>query len=362
MCRNLNNFINSLPLESTDEATEVHLEFPIAEGPFAPTWESIESNYPGSPDWLRDCKFGIWVHLGPQSMGESGDWYATWWAQRIIDVIDRYDPDFIYTDGTGDQPFSGADTGTGFKCDALQRVLAHYYNRSLQTRAKVDVFSVIKFRPKTNGTVTTKEFGIPEDIVSDEPWIAEVPVGDWYYRPGIVNDSGMVIRYLVEAAARDGNAAVCVSPQPDGSLDLGSRQMLGEVGQWLAVNGSGIYGSRSWKCPGEGEVVDGKLKMLPGGKLDREHADFPFDENDFRFTQGSDGAIYAFCMVVPEPGAKLRIRSMGSSSRLFEAGVKSVELMDEPGLKLDWRQDEDALTIICPDQFRSKTAVAFRVY
>ncbi|MCC5834806.1 MAG: alpha-L-fucosidase [Opitutales bacterium] len=295
-------------------------------------------------------------------MGESGDWYATWWAQRIIDVIDRYDPDFIYTDGTGDQPFSGADTGTGFKCDALQRVLAHYYNRSLQTRAKVDVFSVIKFRPKTNGTVTTKEFGIPEDIVSDEPWIAEVPVGDWYYRPGIVNDSGMVIRYLVEAAARDGNAAVCVSPQPDGSLDLGSRQMLGEVGQWLAVNGSGIYGSRSWKCPGEGEVVDGKLKMLPGGKLDREHADFPFDENDFRFTQGSDGAIYAFCMVVPEPGAKLRIRSMGSSSRLFEAGVKSVELMDEPGLKLDWRQDEDALTIICPDQFRSKTAVAFRVY
>jgi len=25
---------------------------------------------------LREAKFGIWVHFGPQSAGESGDWYA----------------------------------------------------------------------------------------------------------------------------------------------------------------------------------------------------------------------------------------------------------------------------------------------
>jgi alpha-L-fucosidase len=52
------------------------LELPIAPGPFEPTWASIEKNYPGEPAWLRDAKFGIWVHFGPQSAGESGDWYA----------------------------------------------------------------------------------------------------------------------------------------------------------------------------------------------------------------------------------------------------------------------------------------------
>src|SRR5688500_5085189 len=26
--------------------------------------------------WLRDAKFGIWVHIGPQAAVESGDWYA----------------------------------------------------------------------------------------------------------------------------------------------------------------------------------------------------------------------------------------------------------------------------------------------
>jgi alpha-L-fucosidase len=55
---------------------EMIIDIPIAEGPFEPTWESIEKNYPGEPAWLREAKFGIWVHFGPQSAGESGDWYA----------------------------------------------------------------------------------------------------------------------------------------------------------------------------------------------------------------------------------------------------------------------------------------------
>ncbi|HJV78504.1 MAG TPA: alpha-L-fucosidase, partial [Paludibacter sp.] len=55
---------------------EMKLNIPIASGPFEPTWESIEKNYPGEPAWLREAKFGIWVHFGPQAAGESGDWYA----------------------------------------------------------------------------------------------------------------------------------------------------------------------------------------------------------------------------------------------------------------------------------------------
>ena len=55
---------------------EEQLDIPICDGPFQPSWESIEKNYPGSPQWLRDAKFGIWVHFGPQAAGESNDWYA----------------------------------------------------------------------------------------------------------------------------------------------------------------------------------------------------------------------------------------------------------------------------------------------
>ncbi len=50
-------------------------EYPIAAGPFQPTWQSLEQNYQ-LPDWYRDAKFGIWAHWGPQCEPGDGDWYA----------------------------------------------------------------------------------------------------------------------------------------------------------------------------------------------------------------------------------------------------------------------------------------------
>ena len=55
--------INSVPMGDSETFPEVKLEIPIAKGPFEPTWESIEKNYPGEPAWLREAKFGIWVYL-----------------------------------------------------------------------------------------------------------------------------------------------------------------------------------------------------------------------------------------------------------------------------------------------------------
>jgi len=52
---------------------EFNLE-PIAQGPFRPTWESLE-NYK-TPEWFRNAKFGMWAHWGPQCQPEHGDWYA----------------------------------------------------------------------------------------------------------------------------------------------------------------------------------------------------------------------------------------------------------------------------------------------
>lgn len=65
--------IGSVPMDSHETFEEVQLDIPITKGPFEANWESIEENYPGTPQWLRDAKFGIWVHFGPQSAGESGD-------------------------------------------------------------------------------------------------------------------------------------------------------------------------------------------------------------------------------------------------------------------------------------------------
>ena len=544
--------LNSVEMGDWKTFPEMKVDIPIAGGPFEPTWESIEKNYPGEPEWLREAKFGIWVHFGPQSAGESGDWYArnlykpghrayenhlrryghpsevgykevlrdwnpirldptkltriykdagarflmiqgvhhdnydlwdskyhtwnsvnigpkrdllgewekacrannmrfgvtfhheyTWWwwqtafgsdkegdkagvpydgsltladgkgkwwegydprllygvdlreykgfteaastgwspppagivtnhmayaewyaiqwALRMMDVVEHYDPDFIYTDGTVQGPFTGNGTGTGFKADAMPRVMADYYNRTLQRRGEVNTFSIVKFRHKTNGTVNTEEHGVPANIKTDQPWIAEAPVGDWFYAPNFTYDAGMMIRYIIEAIARDGNAALCISLLPDGSLDEGSQKMLKEVGEWMRCNGEAVYGSRAWKVPGEGEIIDGKLKMLPGGKLSRKHADFKFDEKDFRFTSGKNGALYSFCMTVPQPGAQLKIKSLGADAGQLDKEVRSVELLGYNG-KLQWKHEADGLVITCPNEMPFATAVVFKIH
>jgi alpha-L-fucosidase len=287
-------------------------------------------------------------------------WYAMQWALRIMDVTEHYDPDFIYTDGTVQGPFTGNGTGAGIKADAMTRVMADYYNRTLQRRGEVNTFSIVKFRHKTNGTVTTEEFGVPAAINSNEPWIAEAPVGDWFYAPNFTYDAGMMIRYIIEAIARDGNAALCISLLPDGSMDEGSQKMLKEVGVWMRRNGEAVYGSRAWKIPGEGEQVNGKLKMLPGGKLERLHAEFKFKEQDFRFTVGKTGTLYTFCMTVPAPGTELKIQSLGNVSNYLDKPIKSVELLGYAG-SLKWKQEAGALVITCPAELPFATSIVFKI-
>ena len=50
--------IDSVKMGDWRTFPEMRLDIPIADGPFEPTWESIEKNYPGEPAWLREAKFG----------------------------------------------------------------------------------------------------------------------------------------------------------------------------------------------------------------------------------------------------------------------------------------------------------------
>ena len=50
---------------------------PIAAGPCEPNWKSLGDQFT-CPSWWRQAKIGVWLHWGPQCVGEDGDWYAKW--------------------------------------------------------------------------------------------------------------------------------------------------------------------------------------------------------------------------------------------------------------------------------------------
>ena len=286
-------------------------------------------------------------------------WYATQWALRMMDVCAHYDPDFIYTDGTVQGPFTGNGTGSGYKCNAMQTVMADYYNRLLKSRGKVDGFSIIKFRRPTNGAVNTAEFDFPDTINTSQPWIREAPVGDWFYKSGFTYDAGSMIRFVIEAICRDGNAALNIPMRPDGSIEDACVTMLEDVGKWMNINGEAVYGSKAWVTLGEGEIVNGKLKKLPGGPLAQHQVAFKFNAQDIRFTVGKNNRLYAFTMNIPEKGQVVRIKSMGKSSGNIK-NVKRIALLGYTG-KLNWKLTDDALEVTYPANVDLKTSAVFRI-
>jgi alpha-L-fucosidase len=263
-------------------------------------------------------------------------WYATQWALRILDVVENYDPDFIYTDGDSSQPFSGYATGTGYKCDAMQRVIAHYYNRTLERHGQLDTLAVVKFH---NGDHigTTFENGYSSTIKEDQPWFAEMAIGDWFWRPGLTYDNGTaIIQRLLEAVARDGAMMVNIPLRPDGSFDSGATNMLNGVGQWMATNSEGIYGSRAWVTPTDG---------------------------NFRFTVGTNGCLYAYYLGIPAGGTQLTIPSLATTSNLLVGAIGSVSLLGSAS-NLVWSQTSAGLVVTCPSTtptLPSGTAIGFKI-
>lgn len=144
-----------------------------------------------------------------------------------------------------------------------------------------------------------------------------------------------------------------------GTVKLGVI-MLEEVGKWMNINGEAVYGSKAWKTLGEGEIINGKLKKLPGGALGKRHADFNFDAQDIRFTQGKNNDLYAFTMNIPNLGQKIVIHSMGTKEGYLDKKIKNVSLLGYNG-KITWKQTKEGLIVTYPNDAELITSAVFRI-
>jgi alpha-L-fucosidase len=104
-----------------------------------------------------------------------------------------------------------------------------------------------------------------------EPWEACMHLGDvWAWsQNSSYHSAGSIIRYLVRAAARNGNLLLAVGPDARGELDAQAVKVLKDIGAWLKLNGEAIYDTRPVK---------------------------PYEHGNCFFTRKADGTLYAIVL------------------------------------------------------------------
>jgi alpha-L-fucosidase len=316
-------------------------------GPFAgKPYDGADPKNEALYHWAAAPGDTAWYSVDPR-------WHREWFA-RIKDLVDQYQPDLLYTDGS--LPFG--ETG--------RTLLSHYYNQNRAAHGGTleAVYTLKDWRTRPGHGDYVEGIGVQDvergglSAIKPMPWQTDTSIGDWFYNKnwkakdtgGMYRSAAWVVRTLVDIVSKNGNMLLNVVQRPDGSLDPDVETLLSDVGAWMAVNGEAIYATRPWGIYGEGAVT-----------TDAGHfkEDFAFSAADIRFTQSKDGrTLYAIALGWPADGT-LTIRALAAPAA--GAGkVERVELLGHAGA-LAFAQTAGGLRVTLPGTPLSTIACALRI-
>jgi alpha-L-fucosidase len=256
--------------------------------------------------------------LEDQAKADQSEAFQEEWLARCQELVDKYQPDLFWFD-------NGVNSR---QLDSIKlRFAAYYYNRAREWGKAVSIST--KSDAYLAGSIRDFERqGRAPKEKTDYIWQVDDPIGEKFgYVEGMkLTNSGSIIRKLVENVCRNGNYMLNISPKSDGTIPEEQQQILLGVGNWLHINGEGIYGTRAWTTEKEGP---------------------------FRFTTKGN-ALYAISLEWSEK--PLTITLLPSSA----GKIKKITLLGYQG-KITFTQDAQGLKITFPKTKPCDVAYTFKI-
>ena len=266
------------------------------------------------------------------------------YLERMTDLIDKYQPDLLYTDGH--LPFE----------EYGLKMVAHLYNVSAQLHGG-RTEAIYTSKEMTDCAIGTclldHERGVADGIALN-PWQTDTCIGQWHYNRGQkYKTAKQVIDLLVDIVSKNGNLLLNFPLPNSGELDAEEMKVLEGITEWMAVNSEGIYASRPWKVYGEGPST--KIKIVEGNFNEDKRADLT--SQDVRFTTKGN-TLYAFVMGWPEK--ETVVQSLGHNNPQYSGRIRNVQLLGHKA-KLNWKQDDSGLKVEMPAERGSEVGITLKI-
>ncbi|MDP4612097.1 MAG: alpha-L-fucosidase [Opitutales bacterium] len=283
------------------------------------------------------------MDFDPKGYASQDSWNQHWY-DRCWEIIEKYDPDMF----NNDSPYPNETRGNALGV----KLFTSYINRDLKENdGKQSVVLSFKDGKRDPRAFTYNlERGSAGDI-KPEAWMWATDVsGGWIYRKGSKKRMSIpvMVGNAVDAISKNGVVMMNVALRGDGTLPENQAVYLNAMGDFLRINGEGIYGTRAWKVFGEGP-----LKMKDG-RQGENHDDF--SQQDIRFTT-KDGDLFAY--VLTPPTEDILIETLAAGGVLDEE-IATVEMMGS-NETIHWERSAKGLTIQLPSKLPDALVTGFKL-
>ncbi len=318
---------------------------------------------PGEVELARKNGFRVGLHYnllrrdGLPSMGDPG--YVEWWHSRVKDEVEIMGSDFLFFDGC-------QAPSAYFKTPEL---VSWYYNQAeslgkevwvnedlgTDTRESLEHGDVHEGEGFTMSGVSAKHF-LNWDMIRNEwnCWVNEFGINkrdgsqwEWAYKP--VDELLQLFIYNVSMGG--GWVVQMVNTQQ-------AWENMWEIGDWLAVNGEAIYGTRPY-YPADASARRLPDHRAPIGHDGTKHWMWRFDQTVDVARSG--GPLYmtrkqerVYAIRFGWPGETLTIPGVRAKKR---SAIRMLGVDEE----LEWKQKGDDLIILLPPEKPCDYAYSFSI-
>lgn len=268
--------------------------------------------------------------------------FATQFMYRVDDAIRKYRPDMIYFDDhAGDSQIDlGINMGLG---RLTPLILMNFYNiASKRQDGRTGVVATFKgvggrydsfqnspdLLPKVDRSLLKSTEFYTEDEIMANPFQTELSLQEWHYMKDVpYRPAHEIVTRLMQNVSRNGSLLLNITQRAGGDIDPEARRICEDIGRWLEVNGSAVYGSRPFETWGDDEVV---------------------------YTR-NDGFVYA--MLYNWDGSETELKALSDKSATI-GKVRKVELLGQPDAGIRFRQTSEGLALSSSAPLRNLEGVA----